>query len=75
MIRKGELNPFELPTLLTATAHDYAETVINLLGTMKRDDPKRIEGLNRIKRAVEKMIAGEDVRAEPAPAGVAENAE
>lgn len=59
MIRKGEMNPFELPTLLTATAHDYAETVITLLGTMKPDDPKRTEGLNRIKRWVEKALAGE----------------
>jgi uncharacterized ParB-like nuclease family protein len=64
MIRKGEMNPFELPTLLTATAHDYAETIIRLLGTMKKDDPKRTEGLLRIKRAVDRMLAGED----PVPA-------
>lgn len=61
MIRKGQMNPFELRTLLTANAHDYAEAVITLLGTMKPDDPKRIEGLQRIKRAVEKMLAGEAV--------------
>lgn len=59
MIRKGEMNPFELPTLLTANANDYAETVINLLGTMKTDDPKRTEGLLRIRRWVDKAIAGE----------------
>lgn len=59
MIRKGEMNPFELPNLLTATAHDYAESVIALLRTMKRDDPKRNEGLHRIKRWVEKALAGE----------------
>ena len=59
MIRKGEMNPFELPTLLSANAHDYAEVVIRLLSTIKKDDPKRLEGLNRIRRAVDKMIAGE----------------
>lgn len=64
MIRKGEINPFELPTLLTATALDYADTVINLLGTMKPDDAKRTEGLLRIKHWVDKALAGEA----PAPA-------
>ena len=59
MIRKGELNPFELRTMLTATAHDYAESIIRLLATMKKDDPKRTEGLLRIKHAVDKMLAGE----------------
>jgi len=59
MIRKGEMNPFELPTLLTANAHDYAEAVITLLSRMKPDDPKRDEGLHRIKRWVEKALAGE----------------
>ncbi|MCX6955276.1 MAG: chromosome partitioning protein ParB [Verrucomicrobia bacterium] len=59
MIRKGEINPFELPTLLTANAMDYAETVVNLLGTMKRDDPLRNKGLMRIKLWVEKALAGE----------------
>lgn len=59
MIRKGELNPFELPTLLTANALDYAETVINLLGTMKLDDPRRPDGLLRIKRWVEQALAGQ----------------
>ena len=63
MIRKGEMNPFELPTLLTANAHDYAESVITLLSRMRKDDPKRLDGLQRIKRAVEKMIAGEPVGA------------
>lgn len=59
MIRKGEINPFELPTLLTANALDYSETVINLLGTMKRDDPRRNEGLTRIKRWVDQALAGD----------------
>ncbi|MEO6005875.1 MAG: ParB/Srx family N-terminal domain-containing protein [Opitutus sp.] len=59
MVRKGEINPFELPTIFSATAHDYAETVINLLGTMKVDDPLRQDGLLRIKRWIEKALAGE----------------
>jgi len=67
MIRKGEMNPFELPTLLTATAHDYAETVIALLSTMKTEDPKRTDGLLRIKRWVDRALAGEvDVSIEQA---------
>lgn len=59
MIRRGEINPFELKTLMSANAHDYAATVINLLGTMKPEDPKRRDGLLRIKRWVEKALAGE----------------
>ena len=59
MIRKGEMNPFELPTLATSNAEDYAATVINLLGTMRADDPKRKGALLRIKQWVEKQIAGE----------------
>jgi hypothetical protein len=59
MVRKGEINPFELPTIFSANAHDYAETVINLLGTMKPDDPLRTDGLLRIKHWVEKALAGE----------------
>lgn len=59
MIRRGEINPFELPTIFSANADDYAVTVINLLGTMKREDPKRKAGLMRIKQWVEKALAGE----------------
>lgn len=59
MIRRGEINPFELKTLMSANGHDYAATVINLLGTMKPADPKRRDGLLRIKRWVEKALAGE----------------
>lgn len=72
MIRKGEINPFELPTLLTANALDYSETVINLLGTMKRDDPRRNEGLTRIKRWVDKALAGEEETVTPAAADAEE---
>ena len=63
MIRKGEMNPFELPTLATANADDYAATVINLLGTMKRDDPKRTDALLRIRHWLDKALAGEAVPA------------
>lgn len=59
MIRKGEINPFELPTLTTASADDYAVTVINLLGTMRPDDPKRTEGLLRIRHWIDQALAGE----------------
>ncbi len=59
MIHKGEVNPFELPTLLTANADDYAITVINLLSTMKPDDPKRGAGLLRIRHWIDKALAGE----------------
>jgi hypothetical protein len=61
MIRKGEINPFELPTIFSANALDYAETVINLLGTMKPDDPQRNQGLLRIRNWVDKALAGETV--------------
>lgn len=60
MIRKGEINPFELSKMATANALDYADTVITLLGTMKADDPRRREGLNKIRAWVDKALA-EDV--------------
>lgn len=59
MIRKGEMNPFELSTLLTANAHDYAESVITLLRTMKPDDAKRRDGLLRIRHWIDRALAGE----------------
>lgn len=58
MIRKGEMNPFELPTLTTATPHDYAESVITLLGRMRPDDPKRTAALLRIRRWLDQALAG-----------------
>jgi hypothetical protein len=60
MIRKGEINPFELATLHSATAHDYAETVINLLGTMDPHDKKRRDGLLRIRRWIDAALAAPD---------------
>lgn len=59
MIRKGEMNPFDLPKIATSNADDYAVTVITLLGTIRPDDPRRKAGLLRIKQWVEKAIAGE----------------
>jgi hypothetical protein len=59
MIRKGEMNPFELPKLATSNADEYAVTVITLLSTIRPDDPKREAGLRRIKHWVEKARAGE----------------
>ena len=58
MIRRGEINPFELKTLMSANAHDYAAAVINLLVTMKPGDPQRRAGLQRIKRWVDNALAG-----------------
>lgn len=59
MIRRGEMNPFELKNMLSATSHDYASVVVNLLNTMRPDDPKRNEGLLRIKRWIERVLSGE----------------
>ena len=59
MIRKGEINPFELRTLATANALDYADAVITLLGTMKQDDPRRREGLEKIRTWIDKALANE----------------
>lgn len=63
MIRKGEINPFELQKMATANALDYADTVITLLGTMKPDDPRRREGLEKIRRWVDQALADAPARA------------
>ena len=60
MIRKGEMNPFELPRLMTATGHDYAATVITLLDTMKPEIKDRTDGLIRLRRWIDKAL-GEGV--------------
>ena len=59
MIRRGEMNPFELKNMMSATSHDYASVVVNLLNTMRPDDPKRNDGLLRIKRWIERVLSGE----------------
>jgi len=66
MIRRGEINPFELPTLSTSNAEDYAVSVINLLGTMRPDDPKRADSLRRIRAWIDRTL-GEMAGASPAP--------
>lgn len=58
MIRKGEINPFELPKLATSNALDYADTVIALLNTMKPGDPRRREGLEKIRGWIDQALAG-----------------
>lgn len=59
MMHRGDMNPFELRKLMNVTAHDYATTVVNLLNTMPSHAPKRNEGLLRIKRFIERVLAGE----------------
>lgn len=63
MIRKGEINPFELTKMATANALDYADSVITLLATMKPDDPRRREGLEKIRAWVDKALAGDVAKA------------
>lgn len=71
MIRKGEISPFELRKMSSATANDYAASVITLLGQMRKDDPKRRDGLNRIKAWIERELRGENV----APAATPDEAQ
>lgn len=59
MIRKGEMNPFELPKLMSATAHDYAATVVTLLDGMKPEIKDRTDGLMRLRRWIDRALAGE----------------
>lgn len=77
MIRKGEINPFDLRKMSSATANDYAVTVINLLGHMRKDDPRRRDGLTRIKTWIEQELRGEnappEARDENVPEEVAVN--
>jgi len=63
MIRKGEINPFELSKMATSNALDYADTVITLLGTMKADDPRRREGLEKIRTWIDRALADGVARA------------
>ena len=75
MIRKGEINPFELRKMSSATPNDYAVSVITLLGHMRKDDPKRRDGLNRIKAWIERELRGENVEPMVAVAQVPADAE
>ena len=70
MMHRGDMNPFELRKLMSVTAHDYATTVVNLLNTMPPHAGKRDEALQRIRRFIDRVLAGElKLGAEPAPAG------
>jgi hypothetical protein len=61
MIRNGEINPFELGKMSSATPLDYAAATIKLLGTMRRDDPRRQEGLGQVRDWIERELRGENV--------------
>jgi hypothetical protein len=60
MIRNGEINPFELEKMSSATPLDYAVTTIKLLGTIRRDDPRRREGLVQVRDWIERELRGEN---------------
>lgn len=56
MIRKGEINPFELRNMATANALDYADATLTLLACIKTDDPRRREGLEKIRAWVDREL-------------------
>lgn len=60
MIRNGEINPFELAKMSSATPLDYAVTTIKLLETMRRDHPQRREGLVKLRDWIERELRGEN---------------
>lgn len=60
MIRNGEINPFELAKMSSATPLDYAVSTIKLLGTIRRDDPRRREGLVKVRDWIERELRGEN---------------
>ncbi|MBI2510870.1 MAG: ParB N-terminal domain-containing protein [Opitutae bacterium] len=68
MIRNGEINPFELAKMSSATPLDYAVTTIKLLETMRRDHPQRREGLVKLRDWIERELRGENAVAAAAVA-------
>lgn len=60
MIRNGEINPFELAKMSSATPLDYAVTTIKLLETMRRDHPQRREGLVKLRDWIDRELRGEN---------------
>lgn len=58
MIRNGEINPFELAKMSSATPLDYAVTTVKLLETMRRDHPQRREGLVKIRDWIDRELRG-----------------
>lgn len=63
MIRNGEINPFELAKMSSATPLDYAVTTVKLLETMRRDHPQRREGLVKIRDWIDRELRGENASA------------
>ncbi|MBP6865508.1 MAG: ParB N-terminal domain-containing protein [Candidatus Didemnitutus sp.] len=63
MIRNGEINPFELAKMSSATPIDYAVTTVKLLETMRRDHPQRREGLVKIRDWIDRELRGENASA------------
>ncbi len=57
MIRKGEINPFELTKMATANALDYADATITLLTHVKKEDPRRRDALEKIRAWVTRELA------------------
>jgi len=74
MIRNGEINPFELAKMASAVANDYVIVTVKLLGTIRRDDPKRREGLLKIREWIDRELRGENVPAGDRAAPAAETA-
>jgi len=58
MIRNGEINPFELAKMSSATPLDYAVATVKLLETMRRDHPQRREGLVKIRDWIDRELRG-----------------
>ena len=56
MIRNGEINPFELARMSSATPVDYAVATIKLLDTIRRDHPQRREGLLKIREWIDREL-------------------
>lgn len=65
MIRNGEINPFELAKMASATPQDYALATIKLLETVRRDHPQRREGLMRIRDWIDRELRGENAAPPP----------
>lgn len=59
-IRNGEIGPFELAKISSATPLDYAVATIELLETMRRDHPQRRKGLVKLRDWIERELRGEN---------------
>jgi cell division protein FtsI/penicillin-binding protein 2 len=68
------MNPFELAKMPSAIANDYVVVTVKLLGAIRRDDPKRREGLLKIREWIDRELRGENASAETGAASGAEPA-